>query len=64
MRMDVDLRPSEREALIKLARLERRDPRDQAAVIIRDALIARGYLPPLTTPYTEQPPFQPEDDKA
>ena len=35
----------EREALVALAQEERRDPRDQAALIIRQELERRGMLP-------------------
>lgn len=43
----------ERAALLDLAERERRDIRDQAALIIRTALIERGLLPTDTlTPIT------------
>jgi hypothetical protein len=42
----VNLQVSERDALRTLARLERRDPRAQAAFIIREKLIERGLLKP------------------
>lgn len=35
----------EREALISLAQRERRDPRDQAALFVRDGLQRAGLLP-------------------
>jgi len=41
----IKLRPSERKALMVLAKRERRDPRDQAALIIRRELEQRGLLP-------------------
>lgn len=44
-RITVTLEPGEREALIDLAHAERRDPRAQAAYIIRQALGAAGLLP-------------------
>ena len=40
----VTLREDEREALGRLADAERRDPRDQAALIIRQELERRGLL--------------------
>ena len=39
------LQSDEREALQKLAEVERRDPRAQAAFIIRYTLIQQGLLP-------------------
>lgn len=44
LRMTVSLWPEERAALRELAMQERRDPRDQAAVIIREVLTRRGLL--------------------
>lgn len=38
------LRPDERDALMRLSRSERRDPRAQAAMLIRRALENAGYL--------------------
>lgn len=46
VRMSVPLTIEEREALISLALKERRDPRDQAAVAIREVLERAGYLRP------------------
>ena len=43
-RLTVILHRNEREALLALALSERRDLRDQAAVMLRDALIQRGLL--------------------
>jgi hypothetical protein len=43
-RMMIALDGKERSALIELAERERRDPRQQAAVIIRCELIRRGLL--------------------
>lgn len=37
--------PTERRALVNLAARERRDPRDQAAVLILEGLRAAGALP-------------------
>lgn len=48
VRMSVPLTIEEREALISLALKERRDPRDQAAVAIREVLERAGYLRPMT----------------
>ncbi len=44
MRFTINLYPDEREALVTLAQGERRDPRDQAALIIRQDLEKRGFL--------------------
>jgi len=43
--LKIVLLPTEREALITLADRELRDPRQQAAVIIRRELERRGLLP-------------------
>ncbi len=43
-RLTVSLTESERDALKRLAFYERREPRDQAALIIRRALIENGLL--------------------
>ncbi len=53
-RIIVPLFPDEREALIKLAERERRDPRDQAALFIRRELEQAGLLP-ADEPMTAQP---------
>jgi hypothetical protein len=50
----IDLELPEREALITLAQRERRDPRDQAALFVRDGLQRAGLLPTDTTPPTTQ----------
>ena len=44
IRFTVNLLQDERQALILLAQEERRDPRDQAALIIRQDLERRGLL--------------------
>ncbi len=44
-RINVTLLESEREALYRLARIERRDTRGQAAVLIRQELERLGLLP-------------------
>jgi hypothetical protein len=49
-RITVSLQASERDALVKLAEIERRDPRAQAALIIRDELARRGLLAADPTP--------------
>ena len=43
-RITVNLRDDERRGLLDLAKKERRDPRDQAAVLIRDRLHDLGIL--------------------
>lgn len=45
-RLMVTLQLSEREALLRLARREKRDPRNQAALIIRRELERAGLLVP------------------
>jgi hypothetical protein len=44
-----------RRALVNLAQREMRDPRDQAAVLIREGLRAAGALPELNTAAGRQP---------
>jgi hypothetical protein len=44
-RITLTLAPSEKSALIRLAERELRDPRAQAAIIIRQDLERRGLLP-------------------
>lgn len=44
LRLTVNLWPEERQALRALALLERRDPRDQAAILIRRELLRCGLL--------------------
>lgn len=44
-RINVPLREAEKQALIDMASRERRDPRDQAALIVVKALEKAGYLP-------------------
>jgi hypothetical protein len=48
--LKIVLLPTEREALRELADRELRDPRQQAAVIIRRELQRRGLLPADNTP--------------
>jgi hypothetical protein len=43
-RVSINLYEEEKQALIELAERERRDPRQQAAVIIRRELVRRGLL--------------------
>lgn len=47
-RITVSLTPEEQAALVAKARQERRNPRDQAAIEIRQALERAGYLRPVT----------------
>lgn len=47
--IEVTLYPEERKALVELARAEKRDPRAQAAMVIRDHLIKAGRLPKVET---------------
>jgi hypothetical protein len=53
MRLAVTLEQEERDALLVLAQQERRDPRDQAAMLIRRELERMGLLP--LAPRTEAP---------
>jgi hypothetical protein len=46
MRVTVTLEPEEKAALLRLAQIERRDPRRQAALILRQELERRGLLEP------------------
>ena len=52
-RVTLSITEEEREALVSLARKERRDPRAQAAIEIRHALERAGYLAPSTAPAME-----------
>lgn len=45
-RLSVPLTLSERDALIALSQIERRDPRDQAALLVRRGLESAGLLLP------------------
>lgn len=57
-RITVTITPEEKAALITYARKEmRRDPRDQAAIILRQHLEQAGYLPPAQP--KPQPPAEP-----
>lgn len=49
IRVSVPLTVEERDALIALAKQERRDPRYQAAIVICQALERAGYLQPAVT---------------
>lgn len=53
-RITVTLREEESKALGHLAEMKRRSPRDQAAVLIRQALEHDGYLPPVSLPVQQQ----------
>ena len=50
IRIMITITKEEKAALIKLAELQRRDPRDQAAILINQELISYGLIPwrPLT----------------
>jgi hypothetical protein len=49
----ISLDGAERSALAEFAQIERRDPRDQAALIIREALEKRGLLRPDHSPIAQ-----------
>jgi hypothetical protein len=51
----ITLQQNEREALRELARRERRDPRAQAAFLLREKLIEHGYLSADATPASTVP---------
>lgn len=53
-RVMITLQPDERDALAELAANERRDPRSQAALLIRSGLVLRGLLKPRTGETTGQ----------
>lgn len=44
-RITISLFENERDALYELAQIERRDTRQQAALLVREALEQRGLLP-------------------
>jgi hypothetical protein len=44
-KITVTLKPNEKEALIALAEQEERDPRGQAAILLRESLRRHGFLP-------------------
>lgn len=46
-RVTVTLSGNERQALVEFAKAELRDPRAQAALILRRALEEAGFLPPI-----------------
>jgi hypothetical protein len=48
-RVTLTITDQERQALVELARAERRDPRAQGAMILRHALERSGFLAPLKT---------------
>ncbi len=61
IKFTVILKSEERAALIELAQRERRDPRSQAACLIRDGLQVRGLLPTDTPPISSSAqPQQPQ----
>ena len=59
-RIFITLKPQERDALRTLAEREFRDPRAQAALIIREALEKRGLLPAEPAPAELVAHAQPE----
>ena len=44
-RITLTVETDERDALIELARIEKRDPRAQGAMLLRESLERRGLLP-------------------
>lgn len=52
-RITVRLTDEEWEALVNGAKSERRDPRDQAGLFVREGLERAGYLAPSTAPAIE-----------
>jgi hypothetical protein len=52
-RLNVYIQQAERAALLQLAQNERRDPRDQAALLIRQRLEQLGLLPAPNPPAKE-----------
>lgn len=55
-RITVQLKDAERDALWRLAERERRDPRDQAALIVIKALAQSGLLPEPTVKASQLEP--------
>lgn len=49
-RISIKVDSAEAEALVAISRQLRRDPRDQAALFVRERLIQLGALPPPPTP--------------
>ncbi len=45
MRITLTLREDEQDALLAVSRVDRRHPRQQAAMLIRESLVLRGLLP-------------------
>ena len=52
-RLYVTLRDEEHNALMKMASVELRDPRDQARLVIRQELVRRGYLKESQAPVSQ-----------
>jgi hypothetical protein len=52
-RITISLQPDERAMLFSLANCERRDPRDQAVVLIRERLFELGLIASRPTVKTE-----------
>jgi len=63
-RTTVMLHTEEHEALLLLAEQERRDPRSQAAVLIRRELERSGLLSPANAPTQNRPTEPPESRRA
>lgn len=51
MHISVPLTTEEKDGLIRMGQQMRRDPRQQAAIIIRLALEQAGYLQPIVPPH-------------
>lgn len=64
-RITVPLQADERRALQELSERERRNPRDQAALLLRERLIERGLLPTdAPTPAASAAQVQVSHDRA
>lgn len=60
-RLSVPLTLPERDALIELSQLERRDPRDQAALLVRRGLESAGLLVPMKSNLAGPAPATPNE---
>ena len=61
-RITITLLQSEREALLALAQRERRNPRDQAALLIRESLLRLALLAAESQPALNGQPQQVHDE--
>lgn len=52
-RIMISLQKDESDALLSLSEKERRDPRAQAALLVREALERLGFLQPIPSPQKE-----------